>query len=250
MSSFCWITRDRLAELLKLSPETLKQWNQYGFLPVYEIPKHYDSDTVNAFLAACTHNLTSPPTLNDLLNETLVLLKTDEVLRHVHLQGNSGLRYLLQDGRLRGIQLGSAWRFSKQSIETYKQMSLGDAWLLRPTASRILGVSPRTLQQLIHRKRLQCVQSSTNLNYSPVTRQSLLNLLDELLPHWIASDDWLNDRLADERPLTPFKVAQSQLHTTVRELRKILQSRALRYIRPGRPFMIAPNSIDRFLAQP
>lgn len=242
-----WVRRSTLARLLRLHAETVQGWQLTGHYIANE--HHYSSATINAFLASCAHTFPAPPTIEELLHDALTLLTPEEAADYLNLKTLQALHYRRQTGQLYAICLGSRWRFSKQSVETWWQQDNDDELLPRPLAEHILGIGTVTLAKLVKHNRLQSTRQHGGHITRPITQESLLNLLQQLLPAWVDPRDWVDDRLQDHRPLVSLKTAVAHLGTPMQSLQTLLHHQHIGYIHTphGKAILIAPEAIDAYL---
>jgi hypothetical protein len=196
------ISVKRARTLLKISPETAYSWHKKKALSyiVVNHAAHYVVTELNAFLVRSALHFPSPPTVDDLLERSVILLRQDEVeLRFP--KGRSKLHLWKQRGDLAVIKFPGkkgGLRFCAASLEAYIRSPECELLALSQV-SHILGGKGRKFPPA----ELQAVENPQDRLGSYITRESLRAYLGKghRLPPWVDPEDWIEDRLASSESL-------------------------------------------------
>ncbi|HSE60733.1 MAG TPA: helix-turn-helix domain-containing protein [Candidatus Saccharimonadales bacterium] len=246
------ITATRLATWLRIDTETLRLWRVNGFLPSAKTiggVAHYNVQNVNDLLERGARNFAQTPTVAALQAGTLTLLRPEEAC--VRLGISKDVLYTrVRTQRLSAIKLLDSLRLDAASVEAYLAAARSADLIPRTRAAHALGVTMAPLKQWVRSNDLDCVAVPDNLHLRPVTRESLLRLLTKLLPDWIDPNDWLEDRLDDNRPLMSLKDLLPYLgfDTKGEQAHALMDAQRLMYLRlPGGDLKFSPLSVDAVL---
>lgn len=246
------VTDHRLANLLRIDRETLRVWSHSGFLVAAKIidrTRHYDIETIDHLLQQGARNFYYPPTVQALLSGELKLLTTEETCQLLNVTLDTLYRRI-SAGSIAAIKLRGAVRVHAASVQNYIDAINRRDILSRGLVGHVLGIGEKTVGQIIQQGALQCVEALNDTHMRPVTDHSLLALLQRLLPFWIRPEDWLEERLADSRPLMVLDqlILYLGLHADGREIHHLIASQRLQFIQtPGGERRFSPVSADEIL---
>lgn len=241
-----YLSRPQLEVLLGVCDETLRKWKLKSFL-VPDKGSAYSVSSLNAFLAEHSQGFDSPPTVEDLLSGRIRLLKMAEVQKALGV-GRCAVLELIRRGELAAVKLMVNWLISRASLEAQLQARRTDDVYARRVVAMILSVSLARVGLLAAEGKLSWRQGKTGGNNRPITRQSLLELLQELLPDWISAEDWLEDRLESGRPLLTHGQARWRLGVSKAGLWTLINLRQIQNIArlEGHGRLISPESVEAY----
>ncbi|HSW81569.1 MAG TPA: hypothetical protein VLG40_04185 [Candidatus Saccharimonas sp.] len=227
MTTDRFIIADRLAQLLKVSRITLKNWGTEGLIARFRLNgyAHYTESAINSFLKSCAHNLVSPLTFEDLRSGTVELLTEHEATEY---SGYSS--HILKDVNKTGIQYifltPQNKRFVKSSIPIKPTFS-GSIGL--ELATHITGLALATLKAYVTKGILKKQSGGRGKGPVRIAPEQMLDFLKIQLPDWINPQNWYDDRLDSPLPLLCLEDTVRQLGTIV-HFNEAMQAKELLYI--------------------
>lgn len=222
---------------------TVYLWQRNKRLASSAGPKRYNftHSTLNAFLKASMSGKARPDvTIEQLLSKEVELVTIKQA------SDLTGLTiwdfYKLAD-KICFVRLGEkAIRLIKEEV---LQLAKPDR-VAFADAARVTGAAGSTLRQVAKEGRLQTVRVGAK---NHIVRSSLMTLLTELLPDWIAAEDWFAEIIDAPRDLYSLTEIIEQFGEERTE--SLLQERKLRFINsPSRKRRhVSPTSLMELVAQ-
>lgn len=240
-----------LAQLLGVTPAFFKSRRRAGTLVPNQAGRYSLEQIDTVLLQPGARNFVEPPRMVQLLNRELTLITSAQVSTLLGISETSVYTWLYE-GTLPGIKLGGrTWRLSSSHAVELKALQAKHDTLSRSRVMQVLGISDFKLVQAFV-KHGPLVEAKSPPGHATrvksVTRQSVLELLEALLPNWLSPEDWLEDRLAVAQPLLPPSAAAELLGIRRDDVPALLTQEQLPYLTlPSRYVRVPSSSVEVYL---
>lgn len=240
MTGGLWATRP-IARILRVSRNSLMNWRAEGRL----IPERtdmvrflYHIDALTDFLFASARNFGDErvPTFNDLVDRRESLYTSHELMSLFGLT-QSAITWHVANGNLPVFALGkNTWRFPATPIKRMLRAVPQD------DVVRILGVSPRSIRDIVSANELETLHVLGQGTALFVTRESLRAYLAERLAEsGVPPEIWWEDQLTYDDALLSARQVQERLEVNWSTLKELFASGRLPFIKTAGGYRLVPE---------
>ncbi|HET6747442.1 MAG TPA: helix-turn-helix domain-containing protein [Candidatus Saccharimonadales bacterium] len=244
------VTSTRLADKLRITADTLAQWRRVGFLAPAETinnTNHYKITNVDEILQRGATNLNHKISAKDVLWGKVVLLPIGDAAEKLGTSTNA-LRHRIERGRFGAIKLLSEWRVLEADVDRFLMQANNPDYISREEVAHIFGSRLDYVKERIQSGELRCVTIPGKPIRRPVTLESILALLQKLIPKWVDAKEWIAERKKDERPLIGLREFERFLGLSANTGQNVLKDGRIAYLQTeGGLIKISPVSANRLL---